>query len=101
MSAAPDWLRARRPAPPSGLRPWLSVAGPDGRSVRATLTAAGLQELDVARARLGPVRESALHLLAADALITYACEAALEESDPRVALTEVLRAVAPPPRVGA
>ncbi len=46
--------------------------------------------LDAARAQPGRVRESAFHLLAADALVTYACEAALEEGDPPAALRTIL-----------
>jgi hypothetical protein len=42
--------------------------------------------LDAARARPGRVRQSAFDVLTADALITYACEAALASEDPGVAL---------------
>jgi hypothetical protein len=40
----------------------------------------------------GRVRENAFHLLAADALLTYACEAALESDDPEAALLRSLEA---------
>jgi hypothetical protein len=46
--------------------------------------------LDLARAHPGRVRESAFRLLEADALLTYACEAALEAEDPEAALRRVL-----------
>jgi hypothetical protein len=62
-----------------------------------TLAAEACAHMRNASARLGPVRESALHLLAADALMTYACEAALEADDPAAALSATLRALGSPP----
>jgi hypothetical protein len=53
-----------------------------------------LEALDRARANPGRVRASAFELLGADALLTYACEAATESDDPTGALEEILRAVA-------
>jgi hypothetical protein len=50
----------------------------------------GKKRLDAARARPGRVRASAFPLLEADALITYACEAALETDDPEGALRRIL-----------
>jgi hypothetical protein len=50
----------------------------------------GRVRLAAARARTGRVRESAFRLLEADALITYACEAALDTEDPEAALRHVL-----------
>jgi len=41
----------------------------------------------------GRVRESAFDLLAADALLTYACEAALESPDPEGVLGAILRRI--------
>jgi hypothetical protein len=49
-----------------------------------------LEALDQARGSTGRVRESALELLTADALLTYACEAALERPDPGAALARIL-----------
>ena len=57
------------------------------------LTARGRSRLDEARAEPGRVRESAFRLLEADALLTYACEAALESDDPATALRRILTAV--------
>ena len=51
------------------------------------------EALDEARSPSGKVRESGFSLLEADALITYACEAALEADDPGGALRKVLAAV--------
>jgi hypothetical protein len=39
------------------------------------------------------VRESAFRLLEADALVTYACEAALEADDPESALRRILSVI--------
>jgi hypothetical protein len=63
-------------------------------SVSARLAGAGLRELTLAREAPGRVRGSALHLLAADALLTYGSEGALEEADPEAALLEILRKAA-------
>jgi hypothetical protein len=46
-----------------------------------------------ALARPGRVRESALSLLAADAWITYACEAALDEGDAVAALRSITKRI--------
>jgi hypothetical protein len=54
--------------------------------------------LHASRAVPGRVRASAFHLLAADALLTYACEAAMEEADPRAELLETLQQAAAPRR---
>jgi hypothetical protein len=55
------------------------------------LAQAGLDALDQARSAPGRVRGSAFHLLAADALLTYACEAAVEGDDPEAQLEGILR----------
>ena len=92
-----DWLDARRPPAPEGLAPWLgprvdgadAAAGADG-DIEATLRARAFAALDRARAVPGRSRESAWWLLAADALLTYACEAALEADDPDACLERLL-----------
>lgn len=91
MSSLRDWLGSRRPRPPLDLDPWLedvSVEGPHD----LVLTNAGRAALRRAMAHPGRVRENAFHLLAADALLTYACEAALESDDPEAALLRSLEA---------
>jgi hypothetical protein len=99
------WLAGRRPPPP----PDLGAAVTDGLTEKGGTAArapghSGLgdvllgcarERLDAARARPGRVRQSAFDLLVADALITYACEAALESKDPETALWEVLDAGVP------
>jgi hypothetical protein len=57
------------------------------------LTRAALDALGRARARPGRHRESAFDLLAADALVTYACEAAVEGEDIEDGLSRILRTV--------
>ena len=55
-----------------------------------SLLRAGLLHLEEALGRPGRDREAAYQLLAADALVTYGCEAASEAVDVRGALREVL-----------
>lgn len=80
------WLRARDPAPPALLMTRILVAlGTDATREAGSADAACL---DAATRLLKPLleaersgRESALDLLAADALVTYAFEAAAESVD--------------------
>lgn len=95
MSAVDLWLSDRRPTPPRSLKPALRMTR-DGASIIEALTLEGCDRMRQASARLGAVRDSAFHLLAADALVTYACEAALEAEDPGEALSMTLQAVASP-----
>lgn len=87
-----NWLAERRPSPSVPLARWTARApsDPDMPPVRS-LTMLGREALETALARPGRVRESAFELLGADALITYACEAALEADDPDASLTWILR----------
>lgn len=94
MSPTDAWLARRTPPPPRDLVPWLE--GPDADGVLETLLLRARRALAAALAAPGRVRESAFHLLAADALFTYACEAALEDADPDRALRDVLTAAAAP-----
>jgi hypothetical protein len=81
VSDALAWLRARRPAPPDRL----------GQRMEAALSTTDVAHGDVVRAlgdaafdclasslAIGPGRAAALDLLAADALLTYAWEAAAD-----------------------
>ncbi len=78
-----DWLRAREPAPPARLAARVAAAiggaGGEPASAAAEVCLDACERLlsDVA-ARPTSGRESALDLLAADALATYALEAAAE-----------------------
>jgi hypothetical protein len=81
------------------MRPWLEVVD-EARALPRweALTRSGLAALDRARAAPGRVRQSAYHLLTADALLTYACEAALEDADPETTLRRILRSVGASPK---
>ena len=92
------FLATRTPPAPAPLATWLEGVPLGPGTTTEALLHAGLSELDAARSAPGRVRTSAFHLLAADALLTYACEAALEADDPRAALVEILRRGAAPRR---
>ena len=92
------FLATRTPPAPDPLAAWLQNVPLDGEEARTALLDAGLAELDASRSTPGRVRDSAFHLLAADALLTYACEAALEAGDTRAALVEILQRAAAPRR---
>ena len=95
MDSPIDWLAIRTPPAPDELKAWLKVpdhgTDPDGgaASVPRSLLKAALMHLEDAVVRPGRDREAAHQLLAADALITYGCEAASEANDVRGALREV------------
>jgi len=78
-----DWLRDKNPAPPARLAARIETAlgarsaEPASNAAIVCLDACETLLADVA-ARPSPGRESALDLLAADALATYALEAAAE-----------------------
>lgn len=76
------WLDARRPASPPSLRQAiidaLGVSDPGTGPVADRLAAVGVDALASVAAEPS-TRSGAVRLLAADALITYACEAAVEE----------------------
>jgi hypothetical protein len=83
-----EWLAARRPAPPVTLAASLEVAvsgfvsSPDV-SMSATLSEAGAGILERLTGATAPAsrREVAIELLSADALLTYALEAAAEDCE--------------------
>jgi len=87
---ARSFLAQRRPPAPEALERWLADGPLDGVPVEG-LTRRAIAELDRARSAPGRVRTSAYHLLAADALITYACEAALDSADPAAVMETILR----------
>ncbi len=90
---ARSFLARRRPPAPEALTRWLAEGPLEGPAVEG-LTRRGIAELEHACSAPGRVRESAYHLLAADALLTYACEAALESADPAAAMESILREAA-------
>lgn len=89
------WLEARKPCAPDTVLLRLGLvhatAGPADDLVEAVLAEARAALRDALDAR--GERDGAFRLLAADAYVTYACEAALESPDPGVALLRVLEGV--------
>lgn len=93
MSSVDRWLEGRLSAVPPVLRSWLHRSeGPD-TGVMEPLVARGRAALADAVARPGRNRDAAFHLLAADAYLTWACEAAAEEADPGDALAALIQSV--------
>ena len=92
MTRLESWLAGRTPEPPSDLAAALRPGRDSGPHTDALADAAQARLAD-ARARPGRVRESAFRLLEADALLTYACEAALESEDPQAALRRILQVI--------
>lgn len=93
------WLQSRQPAPPPDLAAKLAqclAAAPDGVFEGASRAEAagrlGLARLRTAVARRDVSEEAAMDLLAADALVTYAFEAAAEEGTDLTALVRRLLA---------
>lgn len=108
-----SWLGARLGAVPDSFVPWIERYGkvpeegeggradggppPDGTGggVSQELGTRGVRALREALERSGRDREAAFRLLAADAFLTWACEAAVElEEEPRPALRQLLDRVA-------
>jgi len=81
-----SWLEARSPAPPAALRDRIDAAlaedlKRDAGDVFETCLAAAERLVRGLLSTNATSRESALDLLAADALVTYAFEAASEQPD--------------------
>jgi hypothetical protein len=89
MSALRDWLNSRTPAPPEELPLPVEDASED---LGATLTDAGTMALERALTGQGE-RGGAYDLLAADGLLTYACERAAGAADPEADLLWILERV--------
>lgn len=101
MNPVDAWLARRRPVPPAELVARMASAPGDAAEsgdVLQGLTGRALEALEQARRAPGRVRESAYHLLTADALLTYACEAALDAPDPAAALEELVGRASSPDR---
>lgn len=89
--AATDWVAARRPAPPEELMELLTPCLEAREATEKDLGEAARHALE--RTLGAPVRErtTADHVLVADALLTYACEAAVGTPDCGAAFEELLR----------
>ncbi len=90
MSDLKAWISARRPASPVELGPWINASRVTAVSAFG-LTNIACDALEQARLSPGRVRNSAFQLLTADALITYACESALDAEDPDLVLGIVIQ----------
>ena len=95
MDSPIDWIATRTPPAPAELKGWFKIPD-DGAdppdvvaTVRRSLLRAALVHLEDAVVRPGRDREAAYQLLAADALITYGCEAASDATDVRGGLREI------------
>lgn len=73
-----DWLALRVPAPPAALAALIVRSVGDVECERAMLPATLVDRALLLLKSIGSTRDSADDLLAADALITYAMEAAVE-----------------------
>ncbi len=100
--AVRDWLSSREPQPPKALVEQLDAAvaaAPDSRFTGASMAEAlaelGLATLRGVVRRQGAAYDTALDLLAADALVTYAFEAASEEGGDVTALARRLLSEVP------
>ncbi len=93
MSDLQKWIRARCPESPMELGSWIDVSGVTEPSTHDLMRVA-LDALEQARLCPGRIRASAFQLLAADALITYACESALDAEDPDLVLGIVIQQAA-------
>lgn len=107
-----SWVEGRTPPPVMSLGAWLprarvaprsaarggregpaAVARPSPHAVIRDLVAAAGAALDATLERPGRVRESAFNLLAADALLTYACEAVVGSPDAEERLEWILASI--------
>jgi hypothetical protein len=84
------WISARRPVSPVELGPRIDASGVTAVSV-VGLTKIARDALEQARLSPGRVRSSAFQLLTADALITYACELALDGEDSDLVLEVIMQ----------
>ncbi len=92
MIVRDGWLASRYPEPPVELLSSLEQVR-EKQPLKNAIVETAREALAEACSPIGKVRARAFVLLEADALITYACEAALEADDPGGALRRVLAAV--------
>ncbi len=94
MSELAEWIRRRTPPAPEAFLPWLDASPVNLDDIPSALLEHALLSLDEALSRPGRNREGALHLLAADGFLTYACEAATETDDVGATLRSLVVRVA-------
>ena len=93
MTELRSWIDARTPSVPRAFRPWMGATDVDAGCV-TSLAHQGLSALEAVDAAKSLDRDAALRLLAADAFLTYACEAATDEADVVSSLESVLERLA-------
>ena len=81
MSDLESWLSGRLPPAPEAMSSWLRQGEVEATPLVQALLSRGRRSLSEAVRNPGRNRDSAFHLLTADALLTYACEAAATETD--------------------
>ena len=95
MSDLKAWISARRPVSPVELGPRIDASGVTAVSVvgltKIACDALERQVCSPVRWFPGRVRNSAFQLLTADALITYACELALDGEDSDLVLEVIMQ----------
>ena len=89
----PAWIRSADPAVPGELARWIRAPTGEEPPGPDALVEAAVDALRRSLQPAGRPREGAFHLLAADALVTWACEAALDAADPVERCAEVARHV--------
>ena len=90
MDPLAKWLDGRAPPAPGRLRSRFEPLAGGGASLVEALGSLSVHHLGEALKRPGRNREAAFDLLAADALLTYACEASVEQENPEAALSLLL-----------
>ena len=90
MSDLKTWISSRRPISPVELGPRIDASGVTPVSALG-LTKIACDTLEQAGLSPGRVRNSAFQLLTADALITYACELALDGEDSDLVLEVIMQ----------
>lgn len=87
-------MSGRQPPPPRPVEEWAHEHAGVGLAARGeALVDGAVRAIEAALARPGRDRDGAFALLAADALLTYACEDAAADPDPEASLMEILSRV--------
>ena len=90
MNQLQEWVGGRLGEAPIELGSSIDISQFYEGSI-TTLIRGALSALERACSRPGRVRASAFQVLIADALITYACELALDEKDPDLVLGKLMQ----------
>lgn len=85
-----NWIAGRQPSTVMPLERWVAASVVEADGLVPALTGLARSALESALSLPGQQREGAFHLLAADALFTYACEAAIDTEDVEETLRGIL-----------